>query len=72
MLNGALAQIFGVFNLGMACTIGAGAISLSMLAVKDLAGMIPYAILLGLFSGACTALVTPMLGKLPTLSPTPF
>lgn len=51
----------------MACTIGTGIISLSMIAVKDLAGTISYAILLGLFSGACTALVTPMLGERPAL-----
>ena len=40
-------------------------ISLSMIAVKDLAGMMIFAILLGLFSGACIALMPAILGEHP-------
>jgi len=37
-----------------------------MIAVKDLAGTMIFAILLGLFSGACVALMPAILGEYPT------
>ncbi|KIM38503.1 hypothetical protein M413DRAFT_30053 [Hebeloma cylindrosporum] len=62
-IPGAIAHKVGVFNLGTAFAIGTGIISLSMIAVKDLAGTMIYAILLGLFSGACISLMPVILGK---------
>lgn len=38
-----------------------------MIAVKDLAGTVSFAIFFGLFSGACIALTPAMLGQRPTL-----
>jgi hypothetical protein len=38
-----------------------------MIAVKDLAGTVSFAVIFGLFSGACIALTPAMLGQRPTL-----
>jgi hypothetical protein len=42
-----------------------------MITVKDLAGTMIFAILLGVFSGACISLMPAVLGKYPALYTTP-
>jgi hypothetical protein len=44
----------GVFNLLTFTTAGTGIVILCMLAVKDVAGVVVFAIFYGFFSGACT------------------
>ena len=66
IIPGAIAHKIGVFNLGTAFAFGTGVILLTMITVKDFAGTMVFAILLGLFSGACIALMPAILGKYPT------
>ena len=49
---------FGPFNVVIPCVLTASVLVFCTLVVKDMAGIIVFAILYGFFSGSCTKLLS--------------
>ena len=61
-ITGFYGRKLGVFNIGASFTTAAGLVVLCLLAVKNITGVVLFAVFFGFFSGGSVALVNAMIG----------